>query len=164
MKTVYFIRHAKSCHDEDCKDIDRSISQKGEKNIKFMANLLKSKHIIPDIIISSSAKRTMQSAKIISNILEFKDEIIKKADLYNASLKDFLNIFYSIDSKFDNVFIIAHNPSITEICEFLSNSIIDHMPTSAIFCIEFKNDNFKDIAEHSGKVVFFDYPKLHKNR
>ncbi|ASM36991.1 SixA phosphatase family protein [Campylobacter sputorum] len=164
MKKVYFIRHAKSFNNYDCKDIDRSINQKGEKHIKFMANLLRDKGIMPDIIISSNAKRAFQTAKIISDVVGFQSQIVQKKELYDSSLSDFLKVFHEIDDKFKSVFIIAHNPCISEICELLSNSVIDHIPTSSIFCIEFEQDCFKNIQNHSGKVIFFDYPKLHKNK
>lgn len=163
MKTVYFIRHAKSSNDAK-KDIDRKINQRGEKDINFMATFLKDKGVMPDIIISSNATRAMQTSQIILDTLNFKDKISVQKNLYEANLKDFLKVFHDIKAKFNTIFIVAHNPAITEICEYLSNSVIDHMPTSSIFCIEFDAQTFKDIKEHSGKVVFFNYPKLHKNK
>ena len=66
-----------------------------------------------------------------------------------------------IYKNLDEIFIITHNPSITEICEYLSDSSIDNIPTSGTFCIEFESE-FKELKEGSAKALFFDHPKKHQ--
>lgn len=163
MKKIYFIRHAKSPKDANLSDFDRVINKRGKGDIEFMALRLKEHKIKPQMIFSSSAKRAVQSAKILGKILKF-DKIFYTKKLYNASCEELFEFIKNIDENLDEICIVSHNPAITEICEFLSDSIINSIPTSGIFCIEFEGIKFSEISKHCGKALFFDYPKLHKDK
>ena len=64
MKTVCFIRHAKSSWDQaGLSDIDRPLNIRGKTTAPIMAKILADKDITPDLIISSPAKRARQTAK-----------------------------------------------------------------------------------------------------
>ena len=56
------------------------------------------------------------------------------------------------------VFIVGHNPAIGGICELLGERAIVKFPPCAICGLKFEAKNFIDIAEHSGRIVMFDYP------
>ncbi|MDR0467394.1 MAG: histidine phosphatase family protein [Campylobacteraceae bacterium] len=162
MKTIYFIRHSKSDQNTQCEDFERPLNRRGEKDAPFMAKRLKHYKVKPDIIISSPAKRTLDTATIIAKILKYsKEKIVLKKELYDSTYNDYLDVIKSIDNKYKNIFIVGHNPAITEVCEILSNSIIGNIPTTGIFCIKFDVENFQDIESQNGKVVFFDLPKKH---
>ena len=61
------MRHAKSSWDMPClKDSERPLNSRGKKNAPFMGKLLKEKNEIPDLIISSPAKRAYSTAKRIA--------------------------------------------------------------------------------------------------
>ena len=149
MSKIYFIRHSKAVDEnkDGAKDALRELSQKGKEDAKFMANRLKMYDVMPGAIFSSSAKRCEQTAKIIAKTLKFKEDLLKFVKNINESL--------------DEIFIITHNPSITEICEYLSDSSIDNIPTSGIFCVEF-GCKFSELKEGSAKALFFDHPKKHQ--
>lgn len=155
MKKIYFIRHAKS-EKNAINDFDRDINQRGKSDAKLMGKRLKKHSVQPDIIFSSTAKRSLKTAAIIAKEINFKKDIIQTDELYEASIQTLKDFISSLKNDLKNIFIIGHNPTLTEICEILSDSSIGNIPTCGIFCIEFKN--FK---EH-GKAIFFDYPKKHK--
>lgn len=164
MSKIYFIRHAKAVEEnkDSAKDALRELSQKGKDDAKFMASRLKMYDVMPNIIYSSSAKRCEQTAKIIAKILKLKEKSIEiKDELYDISFENLLEFVRKLDKNLDEIFIITHNPSITEICEYLSDSSIDNIPTSGIFCIEFSCE-FKNLKEGSAKALFFDHPKKHQ--
>ncbi|MBN7288983.1 MULTISPECIES: SixA phosphatase family protein [Campylobacter] len=164
MSKIYFIRHAKAVDEnkDTPKDFARELSGKGKDDAKFMAARLKFYGVMPDVIFSSDAKRCEQTAKRFADTLKFKENITLVHKLYDINFEDFLKFVKNIKSKFREIFIISHNPATTQICEFLSDSSIDNIPTSGIFCIEFDCD-LKDISEGCGRVVFFDHPKKHQN-
>jgi len=164
MSKIYFIRHAKAVDEnkDGAKDASRPLSPKGKEDAKFMASRLKMYDVMPGAIFSSSAKRCEQTAKIIAKTLKFKEKSIEiKDELYDISFEDLLEFVRNLDKNLDEIFIITHNPSITEICEYLSDSSIDNIPTSGIFCIEFESE-FKELKEGSAKALFFDHPKKHQ--
>ena len=64
MKNLYLIRHAKSDWSDLSKsDFERGLNKRGEKAIFTMADALKEKGVIPDLILSSSATRAKLTAR-----------------------------------------------------------------------------------------------------
>ena len=163
MKQIYLIRHAKSSWAEDgVGDYDRPLNKRGKKDLPFMANRLKEFGIKPDLILSSPAKRAEKSANEIAQIIEYDTEkIIFEESLYDSSYTTYRYLLDSLDDEFNSIFIVAHNPTLTEVGERLSGAILTNIPTCSIVCMEFDVKSFRDIKEESGKVLFFDYPKKH---
>jgi phosphohistidine phosphatase len=161
MKTIYFMRHAKSDWSVKCDDFDRGLNERGQKDAPFMAKRLKKYNIKPDIIISSPAKRTLATANIIAETLGATN-LVTKSELYENDAAAYLNVIQNIDDKYESVFIVGHNPAVTYICESLSGVYIGNIPTCGIFCIEFDTDFFTQISAVQGKKLFFDFPKKHR--
>ena len=163
MKKIYLIRHAKSSWSEEgMSDFDRPLNKRGKKDLPFMANRLKEFGVKPDLILSSTAKRAQKSAKVIAEIIDYKtSKISYDESLYDSSYTTYRYLLDSLDDKLNSVFIVAHNPTLTEVGERLSGAILTNIPTCSIVCIEFDVKSFQDIKEESGKVIFFDYPKKH---
>lgn len=155
MKKIYFIRHAKAKKDGKT-DFLRALNDRGVKNAKELSTKLKELEILPDIIFSSSAVRALSTANIIADKLSKK--VLEKDELYDISTKKLLEFVRAINSEFDTVFIVGHNPAMLEISELLSDSAIGKMPTCAIFGIKFDALKFEDIKEHSGEVILYNYP------
>ena len=93
-KTLYLIRHAKSSWDDpSLKDHDRPLNKRGKKDAPFMANILKEKNIIPDLIISSTAERAIEFAKVLAEVLDYKKgNIVSERDMYLAGESEMLAI------------------------------------------------------------------------
>ncbi len=163
MKKIYLIRHAKASDAEfGINDFERALSKKGKNDASFMAKRLKHFGVLPDLIISSPAKRAKTTAKIISETLNYeKSSINFEESLYDSSYQTYRYLLDSMDDSIKSLFIVAHNPTITETGEILSGAILTNMPTCSIVCIEFDVKSFKDIKENNGKILFFDYPKKH---
>ncbi len=164
MKKIYFIRHAKSSWDElGVDDFSRKLNKRGKTDLPYMANRLKFFEVIPDLVLCSTAKRAKKTAKGICDIIGYKKEKISYQDcLYDSSYEAYRYLFDSLDDELNSIFIVAHNPTITDAAERLSGAILTNMPTCSIVCLEFDVDSFKDIKEEGGKVLFFDYPKKHE--
>jgi len=163
VKKLYLIRHAKSSWSEEgMSDFERPLNKRGKKDLPFMANRLKEFGVKPDLILSSPAKRAQKSAKTIAETINYSaDNISYDESLYDSSYTTYRYLLDSLDDKLNTVFIVAHNPTLTEVGERLSGAILTNIPTCSIVCIEFDVKSFKDIEEGSGKIIFFDYPKKH---
>lgn len=163
MKKIYLIRHAKSSVDDGIMDdFSRPLNSRGKRDLELMGNRLAMFQVYPDAIFSSPAKRALKTAKALAKSIDFKKTKITVVDgLYESSFKEYLKLIHSIDDKCQKVFIVAHNPTITEVGERLSGAILTNIPTCAIVCLEFNVKHFSEIEEESGKILFFDYPKKH---
>lgn len=165
MKKILLIRHAKSnLNNSGLNDFDRPLNERGKEDALFMGKRLFSKKIFPDIIISSPAKRALSTVrKIAKEINYLDDKIIYNENLYLAHIPDFIEIINNISSSISSVFIVSHNPGITEIAEYLTGELINIIPTTGLVCIEFNKYSWQSIKKKEGRMIFFDYPKKHKH-
>ncbi|MEO8446169.1 MAG: histidine phosphatase family protein [bacterium] len=158
---LYLVRHAKSSWKEsELSDHDRPLNKRGIRDAPLMAKILRKKKITPDLIMSSTAVRALEFAKIIAEEADYKvKKIIATKKLYMADASDMLEMIKAIDDKNKTVFIVSHNPEITYFANSLTNYGVDNIPTSGVFGIEFNTDNWNEADFGKGIFKSFDYPK-----
>jgi len=85
MKSVLILRHAKSSWKHpDVNDHDRPLNKRGKRDAPHMGEILQNEHLVPDLIISSSAKRARSTAKAVAKAAEYKGDITFNQSLYAA--------------------------------------------------------------------------------
>ncbi len=161
MKNLYLIRHAKSdWSNENKSDFDRGLNKRGEKAIPTMANALKKKKIMPDLILSSSAKRAKLTAKGLAQKIGYSGEIKYINALYMAEPETIQERIKDLNDKYDTVFVVGHNPETTELSNMIIDTYIDNVPTLGIVAFNFSIDHWKSFKFDKGKMQFFIYPKM----
>jgi len=166
MKRIYIIRHAKSSwSDLSLDDFDRPLKKRGKEDIKNIAQWLKKEGIKPDKIVSSPAKRAVKTLKILETVLNIKKNIINfDKNIYEAHVGYLIKMIEKLDNRYNNVFIIGHNPSLSELSEYFTDTIITNIPTSGVMAIEFEIKKWSEIKNKKGKILFFIYPKKLKDK
>jgi phosphohistidine phosphatase len=158
-KKLYLIRHAKSSWKNiSLDDFDRPLNKRGKNDAPIIGKLLKERINHIDLIITSPAKRTAETARIIGKNMDYTKMILYDEKIYEASANDLLQIIRELDDKISNVLLVGHNPGLTDLVNYLSNEIISNIPTCGVVAIEFKN-TWMDIKVKDGKITFFEYPK-----
>jgi phosphohistidine phosphatase len=159
MRNLILLRHAKSSwKDILLDDFDRPLNNRGRGDAPKMAGILAREKIKIDLIISSSALRTSDTAKIFADILGYNSKIRFDDKLYEASYKEILDLINLINEKYKSVLLICHNPGITNLVNFLSDQFIDNIPTTGMVGLSF-NCSWKELNENSCSLLFYDYPK-----
>jgi len=162
MKNLYLIRHAKSdWSDESKSDFERGLNTRGQKAIFTMADALKERKVMPDLILSSSAKRAKLTAKGLAKEIDYHGEIKYIDALYMAEPLDVISIINEIKDKYDNVFIVGHNPETTELTDLMLDECIDNVPTLGIVALELPIKHWKKFKHEKVKLNFFIYPKMY---
>ena len=161
MKKLYLIRHAKSSWKSDApNDFERPLAKRGKREAPLMAKVLEAKGVFPDMILSSLAKRAKKTAKIFAERLGYPTSGISyRPEIYEAMADDLLRLIKSTDDRIDRLFLVGHNPGLTELANQLTPVHIDNLPTSGIFAVEFDVDSWSEITPHSGEMLFFEFPK-----
>lgn len=159
-KQLYLIRHAKSSwKDSSLSDIERPLNERGKRDAPFMGDMLKRKNIFPDRIITSNARRAIETAYFISSELNFPDQkVIIEGRLYEASYKEILDIVKETANGINKLFLIGHNPGLTTLHNFLSEYFLSNIPTCGITGYEFEN-KWSNISPASSEMILFEYPK-----
>uniref|UniRef100_A0A832DMS4 Histidine phosphatase family protein n=1 Tax=Ignavibacterium album TaxID=591197 RepID=A0A832DMS4_9BACT len=160
MRQLILIRHAKSSwSDPTLDDFDRPLNKRGKRDAPFMAKLLFGKYIRPDLIISSPAKRTKLTALEFAEQFGIKNEnILWDDNLYLASYSTLIKKLKHLDNNINTVFLVGHNPGLTDLHNFLCKEEIDNIPTCGV--VSLKTDkNWSEISSDDFKLDFFEYPK-----
>ena len=160
MKKIILIRHGKSAWDQPwLSDHDRPLADRGIHDAPKMASRLKEKSIHPDLILSSTALRAADTAKITAEILGFpEDEIEFEKNLYHASPSILLKYIHLQKDSKDLNLLVGHNPGLNELISHLGGKL-DNLPTSGQFGFQFTTDSWNEIGPQNAKVWFIDYPK-----
>jgi len=161
MKTLFLIRHAKSdWNDYEFNDFERPLNQKGLRNAPLMAQRLKLLNVPVERILASPATRAIHTAQIFAEFLDYPvQKIIKVPELYQADTKTFLQTINQLPQEAETVMIFGHNPTITDMIEYLADHKIDKLPTTGIAMIAFDLEDWKMVSRDSGELKMLDYPK-----
>ena len=93
----------------------------------------------PDVILCSPSKRTTETAINLVEELGINEQIIDYQNvIYNASVRELLNVLNNVDTSYEEVLIIGHNPAITYFGEYLTGSNIGNIQPSGVVKIEFE--------------------------
>ncbi len=161
MKTVYFIRHAKSSwEDMSLRDKDRPLNKRGKRDAPFMAQLLKGKGVQVDKIISSPANRAYTTATYFAKELNIpENDILVKEQIYEAYTEDVLNIINKLDAKLDTVLIFGHNPTFTSLANLYSKKYIANVPTCGIVEVSSTTEDWNAFNNENSVVKNIYFPK-----
>jgi len=161
MRTLTLIRHGKSSwSDSSISDWERPLKERGKKDALLIGYKLQEDGIIPDKIVSSSARRAYDSAKRISECIEYPEsEIAITDDIYFATMDQLIQIVQNLNDEWEHVFLFGHNPYFTDFANKFGDKSISNLPTTGVYQISFKCDNWKDISESNGKTERLLVPK-----
>lgn len=164
MKYLYLIRHAKSSWSNPVlSDFERPLNKRGRRDAPLMGRRLASAVYQPECIFSSPARRARKTARIIGAELGVaKHDIIMDQALYTFTADPILDIIKKSQDSIQVIALVGHNHGITECAEYLSGEQLGNIPTCGIVLIEFACDSWKRVHPDSGRLLFFDYPKLHE--
>ncbi len=159
MKKLYIIRHAKSSwKDVALEDFERGLSKRGKANAPMMGERLKKKGVMPDIILSSPAKRAKETAEIIAKEIGYKKKVLFNEEIYEASVATLCDILRALSNKNKTVFLVGHNPSLNDLAHYYVSHEAN-IPTCGIVEIGFYCDAWAEIEPKNAKLLLFDYPK-----
>ncbi len=161
MKTIYFIRHAKSSWDHfGISDKDRPLNDRGEQDAPRMAQLLKEKGVQPDQLVSSPAKRAFTTATYFAKAFDIPvSDIIIKEQIYEANVRDIMEVVREMSDDWEVVFLFGHNPTFTDVVNQFAQHSISNVPTCGICKVESQIAHWEAFDRHKGQLKGFYYPK-----
>ncbi len=154
MKSILILRHAKSSwKDADVNDHDRPLNKRGKRDAPHMGELLQDKHLVPDFIISSTAKRAHSTAKAVAKAARYKGDITLNQSLYAAPPTAYIDVLHDLSNKYSRVLMVGHNPGLEQLVSMLSGE--EHiMPTCSLAHIQLRINSWTEVDyETKGKLL-----------
>ena len=116
MTTLYLLRHAKSSWDDAAlPDHDRPLAPRGRRATKLLAGHIHDAGIAPDLVLSSTARRTRETFEGIATAFGDGVEAHFEDALYGASADELLARLQAIPPAVESAMLIGHNPSIARL-------------------------------------------------
>src|SRR5262249_12237822 len=140
-------------------DFERPLEERGKQDAKRTGEILNEKGFRPDLILTSPAKRTLDTALFVATKLNYPQKnIVVDQNLYDASIEDLISTLQKLESLHDSVILVGHNPGLTWLANYLAEDHVASLPTSGMYCIEFNTNNWQEITLVEGKTLFVEVP------
>jgi len=165
MKRLFLVRHAKTeVIRYDITDFQRNLKDRGINDSNLIANKLLLKKAVPDLLLSSTANRAIQTANLFAKVLNYPlENIVKMDELYDGfTTHEFLGMLDQHGKNNECIMVVGHNPSIEYLAFNLSEEFYEYVPTCTVIGVEFDVDNWKDIDARTGKISLYEFPKKYK--
>ncbi|MFA7414745.1 MAG: histidine phosphatase family protein [Rhizobium sp.] len=153
-KRIYLLRHAKSGWAQPGeRDFDRTLNDAGYAEAERVAGLAASKGYMPDLVVSSSAKRCRETAEAIRSAFPTEIECRFVDELYNCPADTYLEILASL-TEFSSIMLVGHNPAIEEVLFMLVGSeaaqeaVPQGFPTSGLAVLDYDPDTRESGSGH----------------
>ena len=161
MKQLTIIRHAKSSWDfPGLPDFDRPLNKRGRRDAPAMARFTKSEGIIPDLILSSPANRTLTTARFFTAELNNKEESIHlNTTLYHATPDEIMVTLKTQRSDINHIMLFGHNPGVTNFCNLLGNLEITNIPTTGLVSLDLDINAWDQLQFGKAKLRIFQTPR-----
>jgi phosphohistidine phosphatase len=145
-RDLLLVRHAKSAWDDvSLADHDRPLAVRGEKALRGMREFLGRVEQPPDVVLCSSARRTVDTLHGFRAALPKQARIDVTDELYLASAHTLLTQLHGLDDKVRCAMLVGHNPGIEDLALFLVGSgdaglraqLGAKLPTGAVVALSF---------------------------
>ena len=167
MKRLLLLRHARSTpalngHD----DYERALTSSGEADAARIGDFLAAEGLMPDLIVSSSARRALDTARLVASRWRDAAEPTAELALYDASRLLILARLRELPDDAASALIVAHNPGIGETASWLAGEgdpaarmqIAARYPTAGLSVLAFDSASWREIAPHAGRLERFVSP------
>ena len=136
MKTLLIMRHAKSSWNHpELSDYDRPLNARGKQDAPRIGKHLRQEGLIPDRILTSSAKRARKTANKVAKSCGYTGKVKKLNALYDTVPGVYYNTLQALPDKYQRVMVVGHNPTMEQLVNHLTGHI-EQMPTAALAHIE----------------------------
>jgi phosphohistidine phosphatase len=153
MKRIIVLRHSKSSWDHwGVSDIDRPLNQKGfERSVK-VGKFLHQNSIGIDLIIASSAVRSVSTSLVLGRQLKFDfSKLAIKDELYHGDVDVIIDTIRNIDDSNNNAMIVGHNPGIEEFTNLFVHDV--EIITSSGIMLDLNIDSWSDFSKSESIIV-----------
>jgi phosphohistidine phosphatase len=127
-------------------DHDRPLNKRGKKEAPMVGKYLKDNDLVPDLILSSTARRAHDTAEAVAEECGFEGQIDLYQDLFLSDTACYLDILQSLPDTANKVMVVGHNPDLDELLTLLTD-VPQHMTTAALAQIVLPISSWQELNE-----------------
>ncbi len=164
MKRLYILRHGKSSwEDPTLADHERPLAKRGRRASKTIARHLRRESVTPELVLCSSAIRTLETLERIDPELEGAKVRIETR-IYEASAGELLALMRELADDVGSAMLIGHNPGLEYLIADLArpgpelDRVREKFPTAALATLEFEG-SWLELRAGGAELVAFVKPR-----
>lgn len=162
MKTLFITRHAeadKKPH-SDASDLERPLTEAGKKAAKGMARRLYQMNVMPELVISSPARRAWSTSGSMVSEWGLDPERIESADwLYKGNAEELMLRVSEFPNDRDRIMVVGHQPEIARSIKLLTTYEATRVPPCTTACCEIATDDWNAVIRGSGHLKWMMTPE-----
>lgn len=142
-------------------DRTRVLDARGAREVEEMGTRLRSRGLVPGLILASPAARTWASAEIIAQVCGLGSERLRAVDeLYLADPATLWRAATTCDTGVRHLLICAHNPGISELAARFAERPRTHLlPTAGLASAVWEQGEWHELKAHDADHCDYDEPR-----
>ena len=158
MKKIIIVRHAKSTWTEQVNDHERGLKNRGFKDAELVSMKFKELNLVPDKLISSTAKRAKLTAEIfIKNLNISPNKLCFDKNLYDFSGENLVETIKNTEVNIETLMVFGHNHALTNFANDFGDRYIENVSTSGLVVLDFHVDSWNYIFK--GNTIHIIFPR-----
>jgi len=140
MKRLTLVRHAHAkVQAPPVTDFERPLSRRGKAEAKATALRLFEEGLVPDLLLTSPARRALQTAQIFVRELQVPERHLRQEEvLYLATPDAMLQLIHATGPRIEHLLIVGHNPGISALANALApQAKLGEFATAAACAMDF---------------------------
>ena len=161
-KDLYLLRHAKSTwEDPSVSDRERGLNERGRRNAPMMGRALQK--LMPAMAVRSSpalrAQLTLGGLQDGWRELQAFDHISSE-ELYTFSASDLVAYISGQDDNLDALFLLGHNPALTELVNWVcGETVLSNLPTAGFAHLASAISHWGELDRACGRLQHRLFPR-----
>ncbi len=163
MKRLTLLRHADSnWNHPGLTDFERPLNERGRGDAAKLGDRLAKRNFKPELILTSPAKRALETLAIIAPAIDFPlTSIVHSKTLYGAGLTEMYKVMEKLDDTLGHILIVGHNPTWTKLANHLLTGAGPYkynLPACGLIDLELKIQTWNEIHENCAHLLHLDTP------
>jgi phosphohistidine phosphatase len=172
VKRLLLLRHAKAVPaSPGIEDHERELMARGREDAPAIGRYMTSNAFVPDLIVCSTARRTVETADLLTAQLPATRQIEYAEELYLAEPGTIFAVIRGAPERAKTLMVIGHNPGIEHLATMLAREpvkrkernrfdlIEEKYPTAALAVLDFDAARWRDVVPGTGALTDFIRPR-----
>ncbi|KAA5602774.1 SixA phosphatase family protein [Blastochloris sulfoviridis] len=168
MRRLMLLRHTKSDWPQGAADRGRPLNERGREVAPLMGAYLARHALLPDRILVSPTRRTLETLELASRPLPLTCEPVVDERIYEASADHLLDLLRRQPDTCHQLLVVGHNPGLQDLALRLiatgdadaRRRLAEKYPTGGLTVIDFAVDDWSAVHPRSGRLDRFVVPKM----
>jgi len=159
---LVLFRHGKSDWGAGVEDAQRPLNRRGEESARLMGRMIASAGRVPDLVLSSPARRARLTADLAAEAGGWPSPIIEDERLCPGSPREIVQVVRERVVGIDRVMVVGHEPALSQTASLLLGGASLHMATAAAACLAV--EGWEALGPGAGTLLWMVIPRLFPDR